>query len=121
MEREIFFGKKFLCQILIHLFLSDAKSAVRPAIVLFENYSYLFILLGGRRQKCLCIMTISLVLSDKNVYVVRRFSEMLSDENVKSVGDGICSGIRFCPRASTFLSDSIPGIDIKKREVKPLL
>lgn len=45
--------KKFLCQILIHLFLSDAKSAVRPAIVLFENYSYLFILLGGRRQKCL--------------------------------------------------------------------
>lgn len=51
-EREIFW-KNFLCQILIHLFLSDAKSAVRPAIVLFENYSYLFILLGGRRQKCL--------------------------------------------------------------------
>ena len=58
-------------------------------------------------------MTISLVLSDKNVYVVRRFSEMLSDENVKSVGDGICSGIRFCPRASTFLSDSI--VAYKKR------
>lgn len=31
-------------------FLSDVKSAVRPAIVLFENYSYL---LGGRKQKCL--------------------------------------------------------------------
>lgn len=40
--------KKFLCWHLIHLFLSDAKSAVRPAIVLFENYSYLFILLGGQ-------------------------------------------------------------------------
>lgn len=52
-------------------------------------------------------MTISLVLSDKNVYVVRRFSEMLSDKNVKSVGDEFCSGIRFCPRASTFLSDSM--------------
>lgn len=47
------FWKKFLCWSFIHLFLSDVKSAVRPAIVLFENYSYLFILLGGRRQKCL--------------------------------------------------------------------
>lgn len=45
--------KIFLCWLLIHLFLSNAKSADRPAIVLFENYSYLFILLGGRRQKCL--------------------------------------------------------------------
>lgn len=62
--------KNFLCWPLIHLPLSDVKSAVRPAIVLFENYSYLFILLGGRRQKCLCIMTISLVLYDKNVYVL---------------------------------------------------
>nr|DAP98941.1 MAG TPA: hypothetical protein [Caudoviricetes sp.] len=50
---EKFFWKKFLCWSFIHLFLSDVKSAVRPAIVLFENYSYLFILLGGRRQKCL--------------------------------------------------------------------
>ena len=33
---------------LIHPLLSDVKSAVRPAIVLFENYSYLFILLGGQ-------------------------------------------------------------------------
>ena len=56
------FLEKFLCQILIHLFLSDAKSAVRPAIVLFENYSYLFILLGGRRQKCLWTKIFSLVL-----------------------------------------------------------
>lgn len=40
--------KNFLCWLLIHLFLSDVKSAVRPAIVLFENYSYLFILLGGQ-------------------------------------------------------------------------
>lgn len=46
--KKNFFEKIFLCQILIHLFLSDAKSAVRPAIVLFENYSYLFILLGGQ-------------------------------------------------------------------------
>ena len=40
--------EKFLCWHLIHPFLSDVKSAVRPAIVLFENYSYLFILLGGQ-------------------------------------------------------------------------
>ena len=51
--------KNFLCQIFIHLFLSDVKSAVRPAIVLFENYSYL---LGGRRQKCLWTKIFSLVL-----------------------------------------------------------
>ena len=56
------FWKNFLCWHLIHLFLSDAKSAVRPAIVLFENYSYLFILLGGRRQKCLWTKIFSLVL-----------------------------------------------------------
>ena len=44
------FLENFLCWHLIHPLLSDVKSAVRPAIVLFENYSYL---LGGRRQKCL--------------------------------------------------------------------
>lgn len=46
-EIEKFF-EIFLCWSFIHPFLSDAKSAVRPAIVLFENYSYLFILLGGQ-------------------------------------------------------------------------
>ena len=46
--KRFFWKKNFLCWHLIHLFLSDAKSAVRPAIVLFENYSYLFILLGGQ-------------------------------------------------------------------------
>lgn len=40
--------KNFFVSNLIHLFLSDVKSAARPAIVLFENYSYLFILLGGQ-------------------------------------------------------------------------
>lgn len=40
--------KNFLCWSFIHPLLSDVKSAVRPAIVLFENYSYLFILLGGQ-------------------------------------------------------------------------
>lgn len=40
--------KNFFVSNLIHLFLSDVKSAARPSLVLFENYSYLFILLGGQ-------------------------------------------------------------------------
>ena len=114
-ERD-FFWKKFLCQILIHLFLSDAKSAVRPAIVLFENYSYL---LGGQWQKCLWTKTF-------HTSAHRRFRQVWSDRIsskymflskstdvfvivhpcIKKRGErllsSICSGIRFCPRASTF-------------------
>lgn len=58
--------KKFLCW---HSFLSDVKSAVRPAI---ENYSYLFILLGGRRQKRLWTMTF-------HTSAHRRFRQVRSD------------------------------------------
>ena len=144
--------EKFLCWHLIHPFLSDVKSAVRPAIVLFENYSYLFILLGGRRQKCLWTKIFSLVLLIQkclwtktfHTSAHRRFRQVRSDRIsskytflsesidvfvivhscIKKRGErllsSICSGIRFCLRASTFLSDSILGV-IKKREVKPLL
>ena len=111
--------EKILCWHIIHLFLSDAKSAVRPAIVLFENYSYLFILLGGQWQKRLCVMTF-------HTSAHRRFRQVRSDRIsskytflsestdifvivhscIKKRGErllsSICSGIRFCPRASTF-------------------
>ena len=121
--------KNFLCWHLIHLFLSDVKSAVRPVI---ENYSYLFILLGGRRQKCLWTKTF-------HASAHRRFRQVRSDRIsskytflsestdvfvivhscIKKRGErllsSICSGIRFCPRASTFLSDSIPGVIKKER------
>lgn len=123
--------EKFLRWHLIHLFLSDAKSAVRPAIVLFENYSYLFILLGGRKQKCLCVMAFHTsahrrfrqVRSDRISFKYTFLSEstdvfVIVHSCIKKRGErllsSICSGIRFCPRASTFLSDSI--LDVIKKE-----
>ena len=142
-------GKKNLLEIFCvrFSFLSDVKSAVRPAIVLFENYSYLFILLGGRKQKCLWTKIFSLVLLiQKRLWTKtfhtsahRRFRQVRSDRIsskytflskstnvfvivhscIKKRGERllslICSGIRFCPRASTFLSDSILGVIKKER------